>query len=413
MHCIHGALCIWEVATISHVEGSILEDYVANNLSLLFPGLELISRNERFANKWTFDIHAKDQGGLNYFIEVKNSECNRINIGQIVEYKANMAKVDSEAKVVLVCKDVDASIKEILKKIGVDIRTFSDLKMPKNLLDYATGKTELMKLSPIEQKAYFALLRRGSIIVRAEDLSSVIGVSPSWAKNILSKLARHGAAQRVGKGKYAIIPADVMYGRKSYVADPLVLVSELMKGTEYYVAYYSAAHFHGITEQMPFKTTVAVLKQMRPMGIGNISVSFVNLKKSRFFGYEEAHYLGVVLNVSDLEKTIVDCVDRQELSGGIPEVVRTLSNAFESGRVNWQRLVSYVRRFQSHVVAQRLGFIIEYLEERRKVRVEPKILDDLLQLTGSKIYPLDVKASKKGEISRKWKMINNAGYLEI
>lgn len=373
--------------------------------------MDFVSRHEQVANR-VFDIHAKDSKGVDYFIEVKNSECNRLSIGQIVEYKASLAKVDPEAKIILVCKNVDASIKEVLKKIGVDVRTFLDLGISENVVAHEAEKTEAVKLSPIEQKAYFALLRRGSIVARAEDISSVLGVSLAWAKNILSKLARHGAAQRVGKGKYAVIPADVMYGRKSYVADPLVLVSELMKGTEYYVAYYSAAHVHGITEQMPFKTTVAVLKQMRPIEIRNISVSFVNLKRSRFFGYEEVKYLDVTLNVSDLEKTVVDCVDRQELCGGIPEVVRTLSNAFESGRVNWQRLFSYVGKFRRHVVAQRLGFIIEYLEERRKIRVEPEILEGLLHLTGSKIYPLDVKASRKGEISRKWKIINNAGYLE-
>jgi len=270
-----------------------------------------------------------------------------------------------------------------------------------------------LKLSPVEQKAYFALLKRGSIIARAEDLTSALDVSPAWAKNILSKLARHGAAQRVGRGKYVPIPADVMYGRKSYVADPLVFVSELMKKTEYYVAYHSAAHVHGLTEQMSFKTVAAVLQQMRPIAIGNISLNFVNLKRSRFFGYEEIKYLDVILNVSDLEKTVVDCVDRPELCGGIPEVVRTFSNAFGTGRVNWQRLVSYVKRFRSRAVAQRLGFIIEYLEEEKKIRVEPEILDDLQHLTGSKIYPLDVKALRKGEISKKWKILNNAGYLEV
>ena len=102
------------------------------------------------------------------------------------------------------------------------------------------------------------------------------------ANNVLSKLARNGVAQRVGRGKYAVIPADILYGRKSYVADPLVLISELMKETEYYVAYYSAAHVHGLTEQMPFKTTVAVLNQMRPINVGNIFLNFVNLKKSDF-----------------------------------------------------------------------------------------------------------------------------------
>jgi predicted transcriptional regulator of viral defense system len=72
-----------------------------------------------------------------------------------------------------------------------------------------------------------------------------------------------------------------------------------------------------------------------------------------------------------------------------------------------------VKRFRSHAVAQRLGFIIEYVEEKQKMQLEPEILDELLSLTGVKIYPLDVKSPKNGEISKKWKIINNAGYLEV
>jgi predicted transcriptional regulator of viral defense system len=398
--------------TISNLKGTSIEDYIVSSFSRFFPSLEPVGRQEQVGDRF-FDIHARDSKGVDYFIEVKNSECNRLSIGQIVEYKAKLAKEYSEAKIILVCKNVDAPIKDLVRKIGVDVLTFSDLGIPENVIAGAVQKTAPLKLSPVEQKAYFALLKRGSVIARAADLSVVLDVSLAWAKNILSKLASHGAAQRIGRGKYAVIPADVLYGRKSYVADPLVLVSELMKGNEYYVAYYSAAHVLGLTEQMPFKTTVAVLKQIRPIRVGNIFVSFVNLKKSRFFGYEEIRYLDATLNVSDLEKTLVDSVDRPELCGGIPEVVRTVSNAFEAGKVNRQRLVSYVKRFRSHAVAQRLGFIIEYVEEKQKMQLEPEILDELLSLTGVKIYPLDVKSPKNGEISKKWKIINNAGYLEV
>jgi predicted transcriptional regulator of viral defense system len=393
---------------VSRLKGMALEDYIADNLSRFSPDLSLVGRHEQVADRG-FDIHAKDSKGIDYFIEVKTSECNRLSIGQIVEYKANLAKVAPKAKIILVCKDVNSAIKDVLKKIGVDVWTFLDLGVSESVFGYEAGEAGQLNLSPVEQKAYFALLKRGSIIARAEDVSSVLGFSPSWAKNILSKLARHGALQRVGRGKYVVIPADVMYGRKSYVADPLVLASELLKETEYYVAYYSAAHVHGLTEQMPFKTTVAVLKQMRPIEVGNIFVSFVTVKESRFFGCEDAKYLDVTLKVSDLEKTAVDCVDRPELCGGISEVVRILSNAFEDGRINYQRLVSYARKFRSHAVAQRLGFILEYLKERKRIQVDSEVLDDLLQLIGSKIYPLDVKASRVGDVSRKWKILNNAG----
>jgi predicted transcriptional regulator of viral defense system len=394
------------------LKGKALEDYVANNLPILFPNLDFVSHQEQVADKG-FDIHAKNSKGVDYFIEVKNSECNRLNIGQIIEYKAGLSKKFPQAKVILICKNVDVSIKNLVKKIGVDIWTFSDLGILESKIANVEEKKEILKLSPVEQKAYFALLKQGSVIARTEDLSSVLNVSTVWAKNILSKLAKKGVAQRVGRGKYVVIPADIVYGRKSYVADPLVLISELLKGTEYYVAYYSASHVHGLIEQMPFKTTVAVPKQMRSIKVGNIYFDFVNLKKSRFFGYEETRYSNATFNVSDIEKTLIDSLDRPELCGGIPEVVRIMSNAFEIGQVDQKKLLFYVKKFDVHALAQRLGFILEYLREKKKAQVEPEILNDLLALVGSKIYPLDVKSSKKGEISKKWKIINNAGYLEI
>jgi predicted transcriptional regulator of viral defense system len=394
-------------------KGKVLEDYVANNLPRLLPGLKLINQKDQVVGNSTFDIHAQDSKGIDYYIEVKASKCNRLSVGQIVEYKSNLSKVNPKAKVFLICEDINPELKNTLKKIDINILTFADLNLPQNLLNYQASRNNVMRLTAMEQTAYFALLKRGHIIARAEDLALALGVSNVWAKNILSKLANHGAAQRVGKGKYVIIPADVLYGRKSYVADPLVLVSELMKPSDYYIAYYSAAHIHGIAEQMPFKTTVAVLKQLRPIKIGNININFVNLKESRFFGYEEIKYMGINLKVSDIEKTIVDCFDRQDLSSGIAEVVRVLSNAVSSEKLDWQKLVLYVTRFKNHALAQRMGFIIELLMERKKIQVQQEILNELLSLSSSKVYSLDVKSPIQGEISRKWRIINNAGLFEI
>jgi predicted transcriptional regulator of viral defense system len=404
-----------ESPTLSHnnlSNGEKLENYIAANLAHLFPNYKVIDRNERVANS-TFDIHAKAPNGTDYFIEVKASKCNRLSVGQIVEYKASLSKVNPNAKIILICKGINPSLKETLKKIDIDVETFADLGISLNIPDYKFQKIGNIKLSPVEQNAYFALIKKGIVIATAEDLKSTLNVSYAWAKNILSKLESHGAAQRVGKGKYVIIPADVLYRRKSYVADPLILISELMKGLDYYVAYLSAAHVHGVTEQMPFKTTVAVLKQLRPIRVGNVHISFVKLKESRFFGYNEIRYADGFLNVSDMEKTMVDCVDRQEICGGIAEVIRIISNAAEAKPIDWQKLVQYVRKYENQALAQRIGFIIELLTERKKIQVDQRLLDDLSSLTSSKIYPLDVKAPREGKISKKWGIINNAGLLEI
>lgn len=388
-----------------------IEDYIANNLSNYFPDLRLISRREQGTNEG-FDIHAKDLCGKDYFFKVKTSECNRPNIGQIIEYKAKLAKNFPKAKIMLICKQVNPSIKKLLKQISIDVWTFSDLNIPESPINNINEKKE-KKLSPEEQKAYFALLKRGSILTRTKDLSSIRGISYAWAKNILSQLAKKEVAQRVGRGKYVIIPADLVYDRKSYVSDPLILISELLKDNDYFIAYYSAAHIHGLTEQMPFNTTVAVPKQTRPIQAGNISINFITLQKPKFFGIEEKTYSNVSIKISDINKTLIDCIERPDLCGGLPEVARIVLNALERNQINYQKLILYLKKLDNHAVTQRVGFLIEYVAEKNNIYVPSQNIKELTALVGSKIYPLDVKASKKGKISKKWKINNNTGYLEI
>jgi predicted transcriptional regulator of viral defense system len=220
-------------------------------------------------------------------------------------------------------------------------------------------------------------------------------------------LAKKGAAYRIGRGKYAIIPADVLYGRKSFVADPFVVISELMKDVEYYVAYQSAAHIHGIAEQVPFSSTVAVLKQKRPVRLGNTRIEFVTMKKSKFFGFNETKYSNVFLKVSDLEKTVIDCIDRQDLCGGISEVARTLSNALSTDKLDLVKLLAYAKKFSNYALIQRLGFLLERLSRSNNYYVDRGILSDFEKLAGPFVYPLDVSGTKKGRTSEKWRIIEN------
>lgn len=391
------------------MEGRAFEDYVARNLFRLLPDLKLVSRHERISGRREIDIYAKDANGREYYIEVKATDCNRLNIGEAVEYKAALMKTNPGAKLVLVCRSADPSIKETLRKLGIDIRTFADLGIKEELAkEYRPSKPSSLRMSPTEQRAYFALIRKGLTVAKADDLASAISISKQWAKNILSSLAKQGAASRIGRGKYAIIPADVLYGRKSFVADPLIVVNELMKNKEYYVAYQSAAHIHGIAEQLPFTTTVAVLKQKRPVKLGNTKIEFVTLKKSRFFGVKEVNYSNTFLKVSDLEKTVIDCIDRQDLCGGIAGAAETVSNAIATGKLDQAKLLAYAEKFRSHALAQRLGFLLEQLFETSKGQVEPKILRSLERLAGPFTYPLDTSATKKGKVSERWRIIENA-----
>jgi hypothetical protein len=80
-------------------------------------------------------------------------------------------------------------------------------------------------------------------------------------------------------------------------------------------------------------------------------------------------------------------------------------------------LESFKRRFPKDAVCRvwrkEWGVTLELLSERKKFQLDQKFIHDLLSLTSSKTYPLDLKASKEGKISEKWRIIINAGITEI
>ena len=64
------------------------------------------------------------------------------------------------AKIIVVCrKNVDESLKEVLKNLESNVRTFRDLGISEYMNLNDVVETGLSKLSPIEQNAYFALLK--------------------------------------------------------------------------------------------------------------------------------------------------------------------------------------------------------------------------------------------------------------
>jgi len=263
-------------------------------------------------------------------------------------------------------------------------------------------KLETVNLSHLEQTAYFFLLRHDLKVVTSGIFSQNLEIPRPRAAALLVALAKKGALHRVGKGIYVVIPPDVLYKRKSFVQDPYLVIHPLMMtlATEYYVAYQSAAYLHGAAEQLPFTLTVAITRQQRAIRLGSASIRFVTLKTEKFFGFEEIKYQDRPLIVSDVEKTMLDCLDRFDLCGGVDEVIRTIHEL--TPHVNPHRLFGYLQRLQKPVVAQRLGLILE-----RGANPPHDLLTALTDLASPYVYPLDPHSPHEGTRSRRWNIIEN------
>jgi len=85
----------------------------------------------------------------------------------------------------------------------------------------------------------------------------------------------------------------------------------------------------------------------------------VNPVTRKFFGYSPIDVLGYKTVISDLEKTVVDCVDRPELAGGIGEAAYILATA--SRRLDWRKVADYLERIGSSPLIRRFGWLVDYV----------------------------------------------------
>jgi predicted transcriptional regulator of viral defense system len=263
-----------------------------------------------------------------------------------------------------------------------------------------------VQLSHLEQTAYFAALRKGIHVLDVESVGSLVAVSRSHATKLLTDMARKGALYRVGRGRYVVIPSDVLYGRQTFVADPFQVVDELLRGeglAEYYVAYQSAAFVYGAADQLPQALLVALPGQRRPIALGRAEILFVQVQRAKFFGIQETRHHDSFFRISDREKTLLDCLDRFDLCGGMDEVVHTISALLPE--VHPERLLVYLPGMTNQALVHRLGYILEKLAVGQPVA--EMLLDNLAGLVGLRVCPLDPHGPAAGPVHPRWRVREN------
>lgn len=188
------------------------------------------------------------------------------------------------------------------------------------------------------------------------DAARLLGLTHPVVSMIAHRLTEKRKLQRIEKSKYMLIPPEA-WKTGQYTEEGILLASQLIK--PYALSYWTALSFHGWTEQVSRTIFVQSTKQKGPLDVQGITVRFVMLKASRFFGHEE-HWVGSQkIAVTDKERTIVDCLDQPRYCGEIVEAAKGLWNGRED--FDRKRLLEYALRMGNGAIVKRLGFLAETL----------------------------------------------------
>jgi len=252
-------------------------------------------------------------------------------------------------------------------------------------------------LGPLSTLLMQQLSKSGMTVFTTKDVLSLVNINAKNLNKILHDLAIKGWLRRIEKGKYMLIPMNVD-SKEPYSENHYLIASKLID--PYYIGFWSALHFYGYTEQLLNTIFIVSTKRKKEISLSGVNYKFIRLKPTKFFGISEIKIEGSVINFSDKEKTLADCLANPEYCGGVQEIVKGLWKAKEE--LDFIKLVDYANRMQNSTIIKRLGYLLECLELRKGID-----FDYLMGLVKSGYSIIDPLLPKKGTYDSRWKLLIN------
>jgi len=217
--------------------------------------------------------------------------------------------------------------------------------------------TQNITLGPQENRLLLALAEKEISVFSFDEAKDILQTSNQSARHVLMGLARKGRLQRIQRGRYLLVP-EMAGTELRWAESPWVIVPHLID--VYYVGFWTAMNYWGMTEQIPYTVFVATTRRKNSLKFGSQKFEFVTLSQKKFFGFvEEKASETETFSISSREKTIVDGLMHPGYCGGMPEVAKAMWNARDD--VSWPAVLEMSKRVGVSVVLRRLGYLLDIL----------------------------------------------------
>jgi len=261
-------------------------------------------------------------------------------------------------------------------------------------------------LSKRESDLILALEWDKAQTVSLKEIGKRLRCSQGYAKKLAHVLVRKGWLEPLAPGHYLLVGAD--RGPKGVPEMNPYFIARVLR-QPYFFAYRIACSHHGLLTQIPSVIHIAVTRIKKPLEIKNVRFEFIILSKKRFFGFEEVTVFGEKVNFSDLERTVLDALDRPDLVGGIEASTQVL---FEAGKkLNSSKLSNYLKKMNNSALARRFGYLSDMLQIKLSANLKnylkKQIKKDPALLGGPNRW------GRKGERNKDWNLIINVPKKEL
>jgi predicted transcriptional regulator of viral defense system len=185
-------------------------------------------------------------------------------------------------------------------------------------------------------------------IFRFEEIEGKFDRSFGNLNEILENLVHKGILSRIERGKFC----------KANFRDEKVIGAFLVNNGA--IAYWSALNLYGLTEQFPNTVFVQTTNKKKDKTIFGVSYQFIQIADFKRAGVVTEGFGNHSYYITDIEKTLVDCFDLPQYSGGYAELIR----AFATAKLSGAKMIDYCRAINNIAATKRMGYLAELFEKK-------------------------------------------------
>ena len=230
-------------------------------------------------------------------------------------------------------------------------------------------------------------------IFRMDEIEEKLGQSFVNINEIVENLVHKGILSRMERGKFC----------KATFWDENVIGTFLVNNGA--IAYWSALNLHGLTEQFSNTVFVQSTHKKKDKTIFGVSYRFIRIAASKRQGIIKEGLGNHSYYITDEEKTLVDCFDLPQYSGGYAELIR----AFATVKLTSSRMIDYCKAVNNIAATKRMGYLAELFGKSGLKSFIRFAKDQVKEAYNS----LDPQGSDSGSFNAEWRLKLNISKEEL
>lgn len=261
-------------------------------------------------------------------------------------------------------------------------------------------------LGTIESNLLTSLASREKNIFTIAEARKITKGSYAATRLLLSSLVEKRWLIRLVPGKYLIVPLSAGE-RAGFSENWFVIGRHLIEPAPYYFSHYSALSIHEMASHPVNRVYISTPKRRKSIKAMGAVYQFVYKKPESIWGIEEVWANPTQkVKVSNIERTIIDCLANPKLCGGISEAGKGIW--VKRNGINHSKIISYCRKLNNRAVIKRLGFMLDLFD------IAPQEIEAELQAMLTKTFVLlDPSLKQEGRYTSKWRLRINLNPEEL